>query len=124
MDPLTAYYHSLINHKGMNKNIQSLEIPDDEKTFLKISLDNTCTYEKSTAGKCYYNLGGGRSQNEEILSLCGDYIFLVRVLDNVIDGHVNEIELKSPLAKKMLDYITAFMNNVECTPKGGHIDNE
>ncbi len=103
------YCYSLKNYKEMGVRISRLNVPETEKKFLKKSLYNTCSFEKAIGGEFYYQMGDGKKYNREVLSLCGKYIFLVRVLDNVIDGHVNGLELEDSLAKEMLDGVADYL---------------
>ena len=105
------YYHCLSNYKRMSCSIQEFDIVQFEKAFLEKSLNNTCSFEKATAGKYYYQIGGGSKYNKEILSLCGDYIFLVRVLDNVIDGHINGLRLEEDEAEGLLESFAGYIND-------------
>ncbi|MCK5063594.1 MAG: hypothetical protein KAR23_06710 [Candidatus Aenigmarchaeota archaeon] len=102
MISLVDCYETLRNHSNMRRTIYGLNISGDEKSFLESSLNHTCSFEKAVAGKSYYLMGGGTEYTKDVLSLCGNYIFLVRVLDNVIDGHVNGLKLDDDLSKDLL----------------------
>ncbi len=103
------YCSSLENYKEMSVRISGLNVPEAERKFLEKSLHNTCSFEKAIGGEFYYQMGDGGKYNKEVLSLIGKYFFLVRVLDNVIDGHVNGLELEDSLAKEMLDGVADYL---------------
>ncbi len=113
MVSVSDYYNTLRNYKNMSGIIENSDLPDKERLFLEKSLKNTCAFEKGYAGKYYYNLGGGKDYIKEVLSLCGDYLFMIRVLDNVIDGHITGKGLDRKLTKEMLDSLVDFISYVD-----------
>lgn len=107
---LNDYYKCLRNFREMSKKISKLDMLKSEKDFLHKSLENTCSFEKGSAGKYYYNLGDGKKYDDELLSLSGNYLFFVRVLDNVIDGHINGKVLDKCEAESVVKGIAKYVS--------------
>jgi hypothetical protein len=77
------------NAKAMKSRIDALSLDEKEKNFLKESLYSTGSFEKAVVGVCYYEMENGERYGSDVFSVCGDYNFLVRVVDNIVDGHLN-----------------------------------
>ncbi len=103
---LKSLRESWKNFKIMKEKINNLILEKEEKDFLKRSLACTGSFEKGIVGVYYYKMEGGKYYDSSVLSLCGDYLFLIRVADNLIDGH-----FVKPLSKPY-DFLKSIGENI------------
>jgi hypothetical protein len=113
------------NYRDVARTIPRLDIPEGERKFLAKSLVNTRMYEYGFFGGLYYRLGEGVAYTREVIKATGDYFFFLRVLDDMVDGHITGHKVDRKVAKSLArackDYLVGvydeseFKNNLSCS---------
>ncbi|MBN2094412.1 MAG: hypothetical protein JW727_00035 [Candidatus Aenigmarchaeota archaeon] len=108
---------AIANHQNMVRKIAQMDLPESETSFLRSSLGRTNSYEKGILGPMFYHLGGGSEHDLEALKDVGDCLWLIRVVDNVVDGHITGQSMEPDARKLFLygvaDYISGISDEKE-----------